>query len=1270
MADDRIIHKRSGIAGDIPLASQLEFGELALNYADGRLFAKLADNSVADLSGLPASNNTIYVSVEGNDENTGKEPGEPKRTIRAALNAIGPGNTVVISAGTYVENTPLIMPQRTTIHGIDQRITTIVPSTTTNDIFWVSTGCYIAGLAFRQHMKPSYAVAFPGNVEIGLAQSAGPGSNTIILSSANAVTGTGMEDYYREMRIAITSGTGAGQSRNVVTYNVSTKRANVDSNWTTPIDSTSVYRIYIPIPDAPSPTTRYSTYITASPYLYNMASITSDQLLTVSTTATTVDDGVTRPLTKTFTVATGLTTVTVGRWVRIVYDAQNYFTGTISSYNPGTGALAVSIAKSVRNSQSSRNSWSIYYICGSGMEIDGYKSAGLRSMVSAQFTQFNSGGEAVVMRNMGYAQLVSIYAICCEDAFLAESGGTSSMGNCNVNFGTYGLVAQDVGPLLLSARAGFVYDEARCQRDTKLIVHSVVQDLLSEGVSQSAFSGIQYWNQDSVVANTTEQLTVGTGSKSFTVGTGAQIQVDDYVRVVHDELNYMYGKVTGYSSGTLTVNVTGVGGSGPNTSWKVYGPGSNRIPANQLPATLTAIQNVSEQLYVTAQNAVDAVLHGSPPAPSTDTLTENFVKNAALKVADITANGTSNLTNEIVNNKIVYTTNAEAQAVNTAIRTNRGSAPYTTPGTIINTALNKVYSTYGSGFTFDVTKCGRDLGYIIDCINYDLIYNDDETYTAPSNRQTIQAGVSYFEYTTQSALNDEAPQTVAAFDFLKANAAVLLSDSFIRERVNTRIDIITDIITNGPTGQATFTGTISGTTLTVTAVTANTIRKGMSFKSGAYGGIVRQLTGTTGGIGTYEVSNSQTVGASTTFDADYIHPISLATRNTDSTLVSQMTTLRNANSALAGYVTNDYIDTVYAPNNGYATQTGYFINVSNIVANTDPRFSITANSKPYVGLVMHVEGETTVDIQPGPGYEVGETIMISARENLSIPLSAVTREASGGAGSILSLMTAAPNDILGWGVSGTGIAAGSYVTAGAGTTSITLSALVTAKPSGTITFTPPSMTGTVTTFDLPTGAANVSITSKIGDGTYRYWYTERTPVTVSSPAKIGRFSQEKSIVTGSTIDIASIDTSKEINKYRTVVAANTVGDITYLELDERVPNNIILNSTVYPSGIPKNAKIFFYQKSALSASGQTLEFVGSGTSVAVALPRNGGDIVQANEVVSSNGGIVYFTSTDQFGNFRIGEDLTINFNTGTLSGRTFTRSLFAQITPFILALDS
>ena len=57
-----------------------------------------------------------------------------------------------------------------------------------------------------------------------------------------------------------------------------------------------------------------------------------------------------------------------------------------------------------------------------------------------------------------------------------------------------------------------------------------------------------------------------------------------------------------------------------------------------------------------------------------------------------------------------------------------------------------------------------------------------------------------------------------------------------------------------------------------------------------------------------------------------------------------------------------------------------------------------------------------------------------------------------------------------------------------------------------------------------------------------------------------------------------------------------------------------------------------------------------------------------NEIVAINGGQVPFTSTDQKGNFRIGQGLEINQTTSTISGRDFNRAIQAQLTPLILAL--
>jgi hypothetical protein len=103
--------------------------------------------------------------------------------------------------------------------------------------------------------------------------------------------------------------------------------------------------------------------------------------------------------------------------------------------------------------------------------------------------------------------------------------------------------------------------------------------------------------------------------------------------------------------------------------------------------------------------------------------------------------------------------------------------------------------------------------------------------------------------------------------------------------------------------------------------------------------------------------------------------------------------------------------------------------------------------------------------------------------------------------------------------------------------------------------------------------------------------------------------------------------------------------------------------------VPDNTGVDFYVRSFISASSHTFEYVGSGNDLFSALPAAGGIPVQEFEVVSTKGGQVFFTSTDQKGDFRIGGELTINRADGTISGRTFDRSLFAVLTPYILAIE-
>ena len=105
-----------------------------------------------------------------------------------------------------------------------------------------------------------------------------------------------------------------------------------------------------------------------------------------------------------------------------------------------------------------------------------------------------------------------------------------------------------------------------------------------------------------------------------------------------------------------------------------------------------------------------------------------------------------------------------------------------------------------------------------------------------------------------------------------------------------------------------------------------------------------------------------------------------------------------------------------------------------------------------------------------------------------------------------------------------------------------------------------------------------------------------------------------------------------------------------------------------PYAVGVGSTVPFFKQSRILASGHSLEYIGSGTNIATALPSTGGVAIQENEIDARNGGLVVFTSTDQSGNFRIGDGVVINQQTGTISGTFYSKSLFSTMTPFILAL--
>jgi len=131
-----------------------------------------------------------------------------------------------------------------------------------------------------------------------------------------------------------------------------------------------------------------------------------------------------------------------------------------------------------------------------------------------------------------------------------------------------------------------------------------------------------------------------------------------------------------------------------------------------------------------------------------------------------------------------------------------------------------------------------------------------------------------------------------------------------------------------------------------------------------------------------------------------------------------------------------------------------------------------------------------------------------------------------------------------------------------------------------------------------------------------------------------------------------------IEKYYTIVSATqpSAGICTFT-INEQLPYSVGIGTTVP-----------IFRQSRILASSHSFQYIGSGTDINSSLPIAGGVPIQENEVDMRSGGLVIYTSTDQSGNFRIGDGVTIDQNSGTIFGNFYTKSVLANVTPYILAL--
>lgn len=454
-----------GTAGSITILNFVGAGVTATSVG-----ANTVDITIDSVLNPPGK--TVYVATNGDDTNDGLTLDTAKQTIKNAVGITSSGDTVKVSAGTYIEDNPILLPENVSIEGAELRNCIVTPSNPGSDLFWVTNGTHLTDLSFQGQTATNGAsvVAFRPlvgvasnryfdaarmiryNLDFIASEAVGYLTSTDYRSPAFTLSGgdytsckDDIKDIFRAVCHDITRGgnskcVGAGLSYytgSTLQHIVGVKTETIDTiRYAAGIAKSCINNV--------SWNGNYQTEFTqlkdlsiqadgatgSNQNINSCANVVSSIYSCVGVVTTIIDQGpsvVGSSFNLTYPGNSGLGT-----------DTQND-----TLYPQGVGN--VTKGPYVRNCTN--------FIPNSiGMKVDGFHAdpgdkddMGITGMMSVDsYTQYNQGGIGVSITNGAYAQLVSIFTICDDTAIYTASGGQCDITNSNSSFGTYGLVSDGV----------------------------------------------------------------------------------------------------------------------------------------------------------------------------------------------------------------------------------------------------------------------------------------------------------------------------------------------------------------------------------------------------------------------------------------------------------------------------------------------------------------------------------------------------------------------------------------------------------------------------------------------------------------------------------------------------------------------------------------------------------------------------------------------------------------------------------------------------------
>lgn len=473
--------KRSAVAGKKPTDGQLQLGELAVNFYDGKIFLKQDTGGVGvgtrivevGAGTTTFVGKTLFVTENGNDDNTGLDDNNAKATIKSAVALASPGDTIKVYPGNYTEDNPINLPDNVSVEGTELRRCLVTPQNTGTDLFYVSQGCHVTDLSFVGGpmtngaaviaLRPLVGVSsdrffdaarlIRGNLDFIAKEAVGYITSTdyknpaITIDSINCADD--VKDIYKAVCHDITRGgnsksIGAGKSYfdingnldhivgfgattiDVLNYSIGIARSCINNiTWNGGYQST-----FTQVKDV-------SIQAEGGSYgIGNCANVNSAVTVCVGIVTGIIQNGINgNPAT------TGFTTNFPGNSGAI---SSGILTAS-SSPLQGTGIITK--GPYIRNCTN--------FIQDSiGAKIDGFNAdegdkistVGVQGSFNVDsYTQYNQGGIGVSVTNGAYAQLVSLFTICDDIAVYTANGGQCDLTNSNSSFGTKGLVSEGIG---------------------------------------------------------------------------------------------------------------------------------------------------------------------------------------------------------------------------------------------------------------------------------------------------------------------------------------------------------------------------------------------------------------------------------------------------------------------------------------------------------------------------------------------------------------------------------------------------------------------------------------------------------------------------------------------------------------------------------------------------------------------------------------------------------------------------------------------------------